>query len=114
MLFRSCGDFKPEEILEEVKKRLIDTKASGEIKRIYPEEPEEIVQEKIEQKLEVSQPLYVIGIKDKVQCEDMVFIGIQCFTKCKLTKNTKFVSSIDPLNIISGVCFRIAFFLGIH
>lgn len=67
-----CGDFKPEEILEEVKKRLIDTKASGEIKRIYPEEPEEIVQEKIEQKLEVSQPLYVIGIKDKVQCEDMV------------------------------------------
>ena len=67
-----CGDFKPEEILEEVKKRLIDTKASGEIKRIYPEEPEEIVQEKIEQKLEVSQPLYVIGIKDKVQREDMV------------------------------------------
>lgn len=60
-----CGDFKPEEMIEEVKKRLIDTKPSGEIKRIYPDEPETIVKEKIEQKLEVSQPLYTIGIKDK-------------------------------------------------
>ena len=59
-----CGDFKPEEIIEEVKKRLIETKANGEIKRIYPEEPSDIVKEKIEQKLEVSQPLYAIGIKD--------------------------------------------------
>lgn len=58
------GDFNPEEILEEIKKRLVDKKSSGEIKRIYPEEPEEIVQEKIEQKLEVSQPLYTIGIKE--------------------------------------------------
>ena len=61
-----CGDFEPEEIIKEVKKRLIDTKASGEIKRIYPDEPEEIVQEKIEQKFEVSTPLYTIGIKDKM------------------------------------------------
>ena len=61
-----CGDFKPEEMIEEVKKRLIDAKASGEIKRIYPDEPEEIVQERIEQKFEVSTPLYAIGIKDKI------------------------------------------------
>ena len=59
-----CGDFKPEEIIEEVKRRLIETKSNGEIKRIYPEEPSDIVKEKIEQKLEVSQPLYAIGIKD--------------------------------------------------
>ncbi len=65
-----CGDFEPEEILEEVKKRLISTKPSGEIKRIYPVEPEEIVQEKIEQKFEVSQAMYVIGIKDTVNCEE--------------------------------------------
>ena len=60
-----CGDFKPEEILKEIKKRLIDTKPSGEIRRIYPDEPDDIVKEKIEQKLEVSTPLYAIGIKDK-------------------------------------------------
>lgn len=61
-----CGDFEPKEILEEIKKRLIKNNNQGEIKRIYPEEPETIVQEKIEQKLEVSQPLYTIGIKDSV------------------------------------------------
>ena len=65
MLLVISGDFVPEEMMEEIKKRLIDTKASGEIKRIYPEEPEEIVQAKIEENLSVSRPLYVIGIKDK-------------------------------------------------
>ena len=64
MVMVICGDFEPEALLEEVKKRLKDTKANGDIKRIYPEEPETIVQEKIEQTLEVSQPMYTIGIKD--------------------------------------------------
>ena len=59
-----CGDFEPEKILEEIKKRLIDTKANGEIKRIYPEEPESIVKEHVIQNMEVSRPLYAIGIKD--------------------------------------------------
>ena len=63
-----CGDFEPEAILEEVKKRLINTKASGEIKRVYPDEPDEIAKDRIEQKLEVSKPIYAIGIKDKVNC----------------------------------------------
>ncbi len=61
-----CGDFEPEALMEEVKSRLIDKKANGEIKRIYPEEPREIVREKIEQNMDVSQPLFAIGIKDKV------------------------------------------------
>ena len=61
-----CGDFEPEKLLEEVKKRLIDKKANGEIKRIYPVEKEDIVKEKIEQNMDVSQPLFAIGIKDKL------------------------------------------------
>ena len=61
-----CGDFEPEKLLEEIKKRLIEKKANGEIKRIYPEEPESIVKEKTEQKMDVSEPLFTIGIKDKV------------------------------------------------
>ena len=64
MVLVICGDFVPEEMLEEVKKRLINTKANGEIKRIYQEEPAEIVKERVEQKLEVSTPIYTIGIKD--------------------------------------------------
>ena len=66
MLLVIAGDFKPEEIIEEVKKRLIDTKANGEIRRIYPTEEQTIVNEKIEQTLDVSQPLYIIGIKDDI------------------------------------------------
>jgi len=66
MVMVVCGDFEPEKLLEEIKKRLIDKKANGEIKRIYPKEPENIVQEKIEQKMDVSEPLFTIGIKDKV------------------------------------------------
>lgn len=60
-----CGDFEPEAILEEVKKRLIPNKSNGEIKRIYPDEPDSIVKENIVQNMEVSQSLYSIGIKDK-------------------------------------------------
>ena len=61
-----CGDFETENLMEEVKNRLVDKKANGEIKRIYPEEPAEIVKEKVEQNMDVSQPLFTIGIKDKV------------------------------------------------
>ena len=64
MVLAICGDFNPEEMIKEIEKRLIDKKANGKIKRIYQEEPENIVQPKIEKKLEVSQPLYTICIKD--------------------------------------------------
>ena len=64
-----CGDFEPEKILEEIKKRLINNKSNGEIKRIYEDEPVDIVKEKVEQKMEVSKPLYTIGIKD-IPAED--------------------------------------------
>ena len=63
MVMVACGDFLPEDLLEEIKKRLVKKEANGEIKRIYPEEPENIVKEKVEQKMQVSIPLYTIGIK---------------------------------------------------
>lgn len=63
------GDFDPEKLLEEIKKRLVSNKSNGEIKRIYEDEPTEIVKEKAEQIMEVSQPLYTIGIKD-IPAED--------------------------------------------
>lgn len=66
MVMCFAGDFEPESLIEEVKKRLKPTEKHGEIKRIYPEEPESIVKEKTEQKMDVSEPLFTIGIKDKV------------------------------------------------
>ena len=66
MVMVVSGDFEPENLLEEIKKRLLPVEPRGEIKRIYPEEPESIVKEKVEQKMEVSRPLYAIGIKLKL------------------------------------------------
>lgn len=66
MIIVIAGNFEPEKIIEEVKKRLIKTEEKGEIRRINSEEPKEIVQSYVEEKLEVSQPLYTIGIKEEV------------------------------------------------
>ena len=60
------GDFEPEKLIQEIKKRLIDKEANGEIKRIFEEEPEEIVKDKMEQTMDVSKPIYTIGIKDTI------------------------------------------------
>ncbi len=66
MVMCFCGEFEPEELIKEIKKRLIEKPNQGEIKRIYEEEPEEIVEKRIEKTMEVSIPLFVIGIKDKL------------------------------------------------
>ena len=93
MLLVICGDFEPNQIIEEVKKRLIQKEMKGEIKRIYPEEPEEIVQQKIEQKLEVSQPIYTIGIKDNI---------IDCKKSNNNEKVKKHIAIEILLNMILG------------
>jgi len=59
-----CGDFKPEEMLEEIKKRLIKKESQGEIKRIYPEENKQINKKYKETQMEVSKPVFMIGFKD--------------------------------------------------
>ena len=74
MVMCFCGDFKPEEVIEEVKKRLIEKPNQGEIKRIYAQEPEEIVEKRIEQTMEVSMPLFVIGVKDILPKENQDII----------------------------------------
>ena len=91
MLLVVCGDFEPEKIIEEIKNRLIDKKENGEIKRIYPEEKEEIVKKKVEQKLEVSEPLFMIGIKDMPD-----------LTKKSEEKVKKHISLQILLNLIFG------------
>ena len=70
MVMCFCGDFEPENLMEEIKKRLIEKPKQGEIKRIYETEQEEIVKKRTEQKMEVSMPLFVIGIKDMLPGKD--------------------------------------------
>ena len=62
-----CGDFLPQEILKEVKQRLIIKEGQAEIRRIYPEEDKKIAKSKIEKTMEVSNPLFMIGYKDNIE-----------------------------------------------
>ena len=66
MLMVISGDFVPEELLEEIKKRIIKSENASEIKRIYPEEPEEINLKKKTVEMDVNNSLFVIGFKDSV------------------------------------------------
>lgn len=65
MLMVITGDFEPEKLIQEIKNRIVKNENKGEIKRIYPEEPEEINKEKIEAAMDVNNPIFVIAIKDK-------------------------------------------------
>lgn len=64
MVMFFAGDFKPEEIIKEVKTRLIRKEQLGEIQRIYDEEPHKIVRKEIEADMDISIPMFVIGIKE--------------------------------------------------
>lgn len=67
-----CGDFEPEQIILEIRKRLIKSEKQAEIKRIQAEEPQEIAKKEYVQKMEVSIPLFAIAYKDKKPAEDIV------------------------------------------
>lgn len=68
MVMVVCGDFEPDKILEEIKKRLIPKQSQGEIKRIYPKKEDSINMPYKEVEMEVSTPIFAIGYKD---VEDM-------------------------------------------
>lgn len=64
MILVVCGDFEPENILEEVKKRLVEKEKQGEIKRLYPEKENKINKEYKEAEMEVSLPIFAVGYRD--------------------------------------------------
>ena len=70
MIMVVCGDFKPEELLEEIKKRLVEKEEQGEIKRIYPQKEEKINKPYNEVEMEVSTPLFMLGYRDVEGMED--------------------------------------------
>lgn len=61
-----CGNFKPEELIEKIKKRLKHKENQGEIKRIYEVEEDSINRKIKETNMEVSVPIFMIGYKDKL------------------------------------------------
>ena len=65
MVMVVCGNFEPEKMLEEIKKRLVEKPKQGEIKRIYAQEKKEIHMPYKEDTMEVSSPIFMIGFKDE-------------------------------------------------
>ncbi len=72
MIMCISGDFEPEKILEEVKKRLLPREKLGNIERLYPQEPLEINHNFKEIKMDVNMPLFMIGYKDNLKDEDKI------------------------------------------
>ena len=64
MIMVVCGNFVPENILEEIRKRLLPKEDQGKIKRIYPPKENRINKEYKEVEMEVSMPIFVVGYKD--------------------------------------------------
>jgi len=96
MVMCFSGDFEPEEIIGEVKERLKNTRGNTptEIKRIYLEEPLEVTENKKEIVMEVSIPMFVIGIKDNIGCPG------ECQTETQRVK--KHIAVEILLNILIG------------
>jgi len=109
MVMCFAGDFEPEKLLEEVKKRLKTTEKHGEIKRIYPEEPEEIVEKETVEQMEVSMPIFVIGIKDKTdnqKCStDTIVkkhIAIEILLNMLIGKSSKLYKELYEGELLTG------------
>ena len=108
MVMCVVGDFVPEELVEEIKKRIVkNEKSLGEIKRIREEEPAKIVRKEISAEMEVSMPLFVIGIKDtnlseKEDKESVVkkHIAIEILLNMLIGKSSKTYKSLYEQGII--------------
>ena len=109
MVMCLAGDFEPEKLLEDVKKRLKPIEKHGEIKRIYPEEPQEIVKEETTKQMEVSMPIFVIGIKDSLNDKNCNIssivkkhIAIEILLNMLIGKSSKLYKELYESELITG------------
>lgn len=66
------GNFNPDELIEEVKKRLIPHEKVGKIIRIYPEYENEINEKRKEATMKINMPMFMIGYRDFAKDEDKI------------------------------------------
>ena len=108
MVMWVVGDFEPEKLLEEIKKRIVKKDENiGKIERIIEEEPRKIVKKEIEKTMEVSQSMFVIGIKDvdfnKVQDEEELIkkhIAIEILLNMLIGKSSRVYKTLYEKGLI--------------
>ena len=96
MIMCISGNFEPEKIIEEVKKRLLPKEKMEKIKRIYPKKEYTINKKKNEQNMEVNIPLFMIGYRDILEKENSVKkqIAIEIILNSLIGKSSKLYQSL--------------------
>lgn len=102
MVMVVCGDFKPEEILNEIKSRLVPKEEQGEIKRIYPKSETGLNKKFKETTMPVSKPIFLIGFKDENFEDDKVkrHIAIEIIMNMLVGKSSKLYQKLYGENLL--------------
>ena len=104
MLMVICGDFIPEELIKEIKKRITNNENKSQVKRIYPNEPQEINKKEKIVKMDVNNSLFVIAFKDEVleNKKEMVkkHIAIEIILYILLGKSSKLYKKLYEKGLI--------------
>ena len=98
-----CGDFEPEKLLEEIKKRLVPKENQGEIKRIYAKEAKEINKKEKEVSMELSNPLFLIGYKDNIENKENLVkkhIAIEILLNMIIGKSSELYKKLYEENVL--------------
>ena len=112
MVIVACGDFKPEELLENIKSRMILKQNNNKITRVYDEEPDTIVNKMISKKMEISIPVFMIGYKDKIHTENIVRknLSLDILGEIIMGKSSKLYKRLYDEKLISaGIGFNYEF-----
>ena len=103
MAISICGDFDPEKILEEIKKRITNFEKKEIPKRIYPDEQEAVFEKEKCVKMDISNPLFSLGFKDKVSKDQVKkHIAINIILNTILGKSSKLNKELTDEGLILG------------
>ena len=99
-----CGNFKPEEILQEIKNRLVEKPHQGEIKRIYTEDEGGLNKKYKETSMQISKPIFMFGFKDEKKAENMVkkHITIDVLMNMLVGKSSKLFKTLYDEGVINS------------
>lgn len=112
MCIAVSGDFNPDEIIEEIKSRMTLKQSNFKVKRIYPEEPKEIVEKKIEKNMNISMPIFTIGYKDNNFSENIIkkHISIEIILSNILGRSSRLFQKLyEEGKIFSEISFNYEF-----
>ena len=102
MILAVCGNFEPEYILNLIKENMDHFEKQNKIQRIYPVEDKAICKKEKEEKMEVSIPAFVIGIKDEVENTDIVKkeLILNIILNCIFDENSKLFKELYEKGLI--------------